>query len=254
MTNDLRVPEGLPADRSNAYSLPRLTMQSSMYAGISQLLQAHEYATELGRDRWDFAVEVFALRSAGATIADLRWLIYKGLANHGREFTVAGDSDRMIQKGGQFLPSNRSCLVLTDQGVRFAQELQERYSQPGNTIPFATEMDVASDQLCRGVPRASQSAGQASLPKWDCNRRELWFNGQLVKQFKLPSANQETIIVAFEEERWAPRVDDPLPPTPDIDPKRRLNDAIKSLNRRQKHQCIRFMGDGRGTGIIWEAV
>ena len=60
--------------------------------------------------------------------------------------------------------------------------------------------------------------------------------------------------MAFEEESWPPRIDDPLPPSPNIDSKKRLHDTIKSLNRHQKQRCIRFMGDGRGTGVRWEPI
>lgn len=52
----------------------------------------------------------------------------------------------------------------------------------------------------------------------------------------------------------APRIDDPLPPVFDIEPKRRLHDTIKSLNRHQKNRLIRFKGDGTGQGIRWELV
>ncbi len=250
-SNDGVAPTSLGLDTADRTS----PLQTSLRRGTWQLLQAHEYAVDLARDPWDFAVEVFALRSSGVTMADLRWLIYKGFANHGREFTVAGDTERRIQKGGQFLPTNRSCMVLTDAGVEFARTL--RLGEPKKPLERAVVLDIGED---RCGPSGANSCGEPpippwnSLPKWDRNRRELWYNGQLVKQFKLPSANQETIIMAFEEESWAPRVDDPLPPAPDIDPKRRLNDAIKGLNRRQKNQCIRFMGDGRGLGIIWEGV
>ena len=60
--------------------------------------------------------------------------------------------------------------------------------------------------------------------------------------------------MAFEEESWPPRIDDPLPPHPDLMPKRRLHDTIKSLNRNQKNHVIRFMGDGTGEGIRWGLV
>jgi hypothetical protein len=36
----------------------------------------------------------------------------------------------------------------------------------------------------------------------------------VVKEFKLPAPNQETILTAFQEEGWPPRIDDPLPPVP----------------------------------------
>ena len=74
----------------------------------------------------------------------------------------------------------------------------------------------------------------------------------VVKEFKLPSPNQETLLTAFEEEGWPPHIDDPLSPTPPLDPRRRLHDTIKALNRKQKHGLIRFRGDGSGEGIRWE--
>ena len=73
-----------------------------------------------------------------------------------------------------------------------------------------------------------------------------------MKRFQLPSRNQETILSAFEEEGWPPRIDDPLPPAVDCDPKQRLRDTIKSLNRNRKLVRIRFKGDGTGQGVLWE--
>jgi hypothetical protein len=74
----------------------------------------------------------------------------------------------------------------------------------------------------------------------------------LVKQFKLPSPNQEMILMALEEEHWPVRIDDPLPPSKKLDAKQRLHDTIKNLNRNQKQRLIRFMGDGTGQGVRWE--
>ena len=74
----------------------------------------------------------------------------------------------------------------------------------------------------------------------------------VVKQFKVPALNQERILAAFEEEGWPVHIDDPLPPHPEQDPKRRLHDTINSLNRNQKNPLIRFLGNGNGQGIRWE--
>jgi hypothetical protein len=79
----------------------------------------------------------------------------------------------------------------------------------------------------------------------------LRFRGKLVKQYSRPSPNQELILAAFQEEGWPPRVDDPLPPCDDQEPRQRLRDAIKNLNRGQHHGIIRFFGDGTGRGIRW---
>ena len=65
-------------------------------------------------------------------------------------------------------------------------------------------------------------------------------------------SNQEAILAAFEEESWPPRIDDPLSPVGNQDPKRRLHDTINSLNRHQKLSVIRFLGDGSGQGVRWE--
>ena len=73
-----------------------------------------------------------------------------------------------------------------------------------------------------------------------------------MKHFKLPAPNQEAILMAFEEEGWVPRIDDPIPPADDQDAKQRLRDTIKSLNRNQKNRLIRFSGDGHGEGVLWE--
>ncbi len=75
-----------------------------------------------------------------------------------------------------------------------------------------------------------------------------------MKQFKVPAANQERILAAFEEEGWPIRIDDPLPPNSEQDSKRRLHDTINSLNRNQKQNLIRFVGDGSGQGVRWELV
>jgi hypothetical protein len=70
----------------------------------------------------------------------------------------------------------------------------------------------------------------------------------------VPAANQERVLAAFEEEGWPVHIDDPLPPSPDQDSKRRLHDTINSLNRNQKCPLIRFVGDGTGQGVRWEFV
>ena len=64
--------------------------------------------------------------------------------------------------------------------------------------------------------------------------------------------NQERILAAFEEEGWPVHIDDPLPPHPEQDSKRRLHDTINSLNRNQKKRLIQFLGNGNGQGIRWE--
>jgi hypothetical protein len=91
-----------------------------------------------------------------------------------------------------------------------------------------------------------------SSPRWDPQRRELSVDGRIVKRFRLPAPNQESILTAFEEEGWPLRILDPLPPKDEMDCKRRLHETIKTLNRHHFSRIIRFCGDGTGQGVLWE--
>jgi hypothetical protein len=77
------------------------------------------------------------------------------------------------------------------------------------------------------------SAPEATMgrtPHWDAERRELRFDGQVVKQFGVPAPNQELILAAFQETAWATVIDDPLPPDGEQEPKQRFRATIRSLN------------------------
>ena len=93
---------------------------------------------------------------------------------------------------------------------------------------------------------------QVLRPTWDPERRELRVGDLVVKRFRQPASNQELILTVFEEDDWPPKIDDPLPPDPHHDPKERLHDVIKKLNRAQFTPLVRFRGDGTGSGVLWE--
>lgn len=102
----------------------------------------------------------------------------------------------------------------------------------------------------------AQSAQQASAfqPQWDAEYRVLRMGRSVIKIYRVPSLIQEAILAAFQEEGWPHRIHDPLPPLGDIDPKSRLHDTIKRLNRHHQERLIRFRGDGTGEGVCWEYV
>ena len=102
------------------------------------------------------------------------------------------------------------------------------------------------------TPHSPLTTSSPLTPHYDNQRHQLRLNGHLVKEFKAPAINQELVLAAFQEEGWPPRIDDPLPPAPEQDPKRRLHDTNKCLNRHHKHAAIHFRGDGTGEGVVWE--
>ena len=88
-------------------------------------------------------------------------------------------------------------------------------------------------------------------PNWDWKTRRFVVGERLVKHFRVPSPNQAAVLDAFQEEGWPHWVDDPLPPLPNQEPKRRLRDTIKCLNQHQVSRIIRFHGDGTGQRVSW---
>lgn len=214
---------------------------AKLRAAFELLLEAHSYAQDVDKDIWQFAVEADSLAAAGLQPNDFRWLIWKGYVEHAQEVTGTNDVKRIFRPSSQPIFSNRTCLILTELGASVAQELF-RSSNNGSTVHKTP------------TNGAVQPSSDKPIPKWDEARRELTVAGKIVKQFRLPSPNQEMVLTALEEEGWPPSISDPLPPCPGQDPKRRLQDTLKALNNRQKHRLIRFKGNGTGEGILWELI
>ncbi len=205
------------------------------------LVQGYDYARDLQQEVWAFAVEIANLLSTGATTNDLRWLACKGYVQHASEINRQAECARTFLPEGMLKFNKNTCFVLTEEGSRFVRELEN-------------EGETRGEVLGINSLSATNGSDRAAIPRWDRDLQQLCLNGLLVKQFKVPAPNQETILAAFEEEGWPARIDDPLPPRLNQDAKRRLHDTINCLNRNQKHRMIRFLGDGSGEGVRWEVV
>ena len=205
---------------------------------IRKLSRAYEYSVDCDRSRWDFAVEISDLDALGVSHDELRWMIGKGLVEHAQETGSGNGIGRSFDSPGGFTFSGRSCFVATNTGLHLADEL---------TLDTPDEMPAAT-------VRSSRNGAPTGKPHWDDQRHELRVGDVVVKLFKWRAANQEAILSAFQEDGWPARIDDPLPPLPETDPKRRLSDTIKCLNRKQQNSLLRFSGDGTGEGVLWDLV
>lgn len=206
---------------------------------LHELLAAYDYARSMHVDAWQFAVGVAELRDAGLSDSDCRWLVCANYADHAQEITGIDDSRRRFQRVHNLSLSARSCFVFTGRGVDFAR----------------SSLDWITSHLCEpqidALTVGQDLTAEELLPCWNRERHELRLGEHVVKRFRWLAANQEMILTAFEEEGWPVRIDDPLPPQPAQDPKRRLHDTVKCLNRNQKHRLIHFGGDGTGEGVVW---
>ncbi|MEM6468178.1 MAG: hypothetical protein AAF802_01320 [Planctomycetota bacterium] len=216
--------------------------------GLLILAQAYHLSVDVHRDRWQFAVEIDTLlQDADLSKSLCRWLVSKGYAEHANEVTSAGDEARRFVDGGRLAFGKQTCFTITAAGLSIA----EHGPRPSQRFSAAPPASTEGGSI---LNRSLTSRAPVARPSWDGERHELSVLGKIVKRFKHPSPNQELVLEAFEEERWPSRIDDPIPQHPDLCPKRRLNDTIKSLNNSQRNNLIRFMGDGTGRGVLWDLI
>jgi hypothetical protein len=226
--------------------------------GLALLSQAFAYAHDAGGDLWDFALEIDRLYQTGLTISDLRWLVAKGFAEHGQESSVCGSPHRSFRRSAGFSFDRTTCLVLTPRGAAFVDQFLKASVGSAGSAPRLASPSLAGGEtpaLAAGLPEHNghkRTIPVTSRPCWDSSRRELTLRGTVVKRYRVPAQNQERILATFEEEGWPDHIDDPLPVSPDVDPRTRLHDAINRLNCCQINPLLRFRGDGTGTGVSWE--
>jgi len=279
MSGDFRIDGMQPTQHLGRAS------DSVLQFALNELLCAAECAAELGRSVWDFAVELEWLGNQGLTPTAVRRLIFEGFVEHAHETTSVGECRRrFLHKVGLVL-SSRSVLVLTEAGVRRcrahtqlnADSVGRISSEPPASankageppaVPIASHDHLVAPSSSHDLPIVHTStpihhlgaplspqdrlaAATPAIPVWDEACGELTFRGLLIKRFRVPAPNQSAILSSFQEEGWPHRIDDPLPPVPDVEPKIRLRDTVKCLNRSRETAKIHFTGDGRGTGVVW---
>lgn len=191
------------------------------------LLELYRYAVDLGV--WDLAIEMRSLPALNLTDSDLRWLMKKQLVEHGHRRILSGTRYFMLTEKG-------ADLIRRLEAVGRAPHFCPGRASSGNgTLPNGTS---AQD----GLP----------TPCWDCHRQELRLGNHVIKQFKIPSVDQEIVLAAFEEENWPSRIDDPFCGQQESDATHRLQSSIDALNRNQKRPLMRFRLDSSGQGICCE--
>lgn len=211
------------------------TPTPALQAAYRQLLDAHYYAISCALPKADFAISLAELLAIGVTINDLRWLHSKAYLEHVVETSppCAIPRRRFRRPGSVF--SSRSCFVVTDEGRSFI------------------ERQHLNNRIAPSLGSEGSVRTPVAVPRWDKVARRLWFNGTVIKEFKVPAANQETILATFEDDHWPSSIDDPLPPIEGIDPKRRLHYTIIRLNKSHRRRVIRFHGNGNGKAVFWQA-
>jgi hypothetical protein len=119
----------------------------------------------------------------------------------------------------------------------------------GHRLGFVNE--VTRNWLLREYNEdVAESQDPVDRPVWDREQRQLCFNGTVVRTVAHPNAakNIVSVLNAFEEAGWPPRIDDPLPGGRNS---QRLHATIQSLN--DGLTKIVFTADGTGKGYTWRS-
>ncbi|MGE0761586.1 MAG: hypothetical protein AB7O38_31530 [Pirellulaceae bacterium] len=225
-------------------------LRGRLAAGLELLAQGRDYARQLGRSPWDFAVEIETLEQAGLSRNDLRWLVAAGYLHHAREVVVPGDLPRRFHPIGQLSFSRRTCFVLTDAAWDVKTDASAvAVPCSGGTPPPGTPSPFDSTAAPQSSPEPPPGT-----PRWDADYHQLRVGSQIVKEFKLPAADQVRVLAAFEEERWPERISNPLPVGQDTAAKARLEQTILGLNRNQRSRLVEFFPDESGRGVTWRLI
>lgn len=224
-----------PSWRSNA-ERDAIPISATRPAAYVLLSEAAYRASNLGHDRWEFAVEIWLLFACGLSPNDIRKLVCQGALLHRYETTPEGASRRSFSKPRASRLTRRSCFVLSER------------AESDDFTPTLLDDDHSLSL------RVHKGPDVASKPHWNPQRHELTFDGRVVKAFHRPAPNQQLILQVFEEEDWPDRIADPLPLEPGLPAKRRLHETIQSLNAGQSARLIVFHGDGTGEGVLWSCV
>jgi hypothetical protein len=234
-------------DRFDVDTLESLAIEGRSARAFGLLIRAYRHAADSSGDPWQFAISIDELRSIGLHDIDLCWLLNKGYAEHGVETTIPGDQRRSFRTLPARIVCSRTFYTLAKEGFTALSRLglSPNHAQG--------EPEPPREEHANGHEAAATGSVEPR-PIWDGEQRELRFAGQLIKRFRVPAANQERILAAFEEEGWPAGIDDPLSPEGEQDPIRRLQATIKSLNRNQLHPLVRFRGNGNGDRICWDVV
>jgi hypothetical protein len=203
-----------------------------------EFLLARWDAQEQGLDGRMRPVALRYLRERGIEDHLLIWMLYQGHIEHFRPTAAFLDHGEARTVVNSLLLTPSSSFALTEVGNAFAEW-------------FLTQALVPTEEEAREAARDELLLGDL-LPTYDPKNRIFCWGRHVLKCFRQPSANQVLLLSAAEEMGWPCWFDDPLPPAPGLNPKVRLHDTIKALNRHQVPHMIRFKGDGTGTRVGWE--
>jgi len=227
----------------DALLTPRSPRDSTL-AELLTLRRAYLELTQAAREarqrRWSprqNPIPLLSLHPDRVGSSVVLWLLYQSHIIFQYPGSRNGDSCPDACGSQRFNRAESGGFALTETGETFAEKF------------LSFTRDPAKEEAMK---KAGQSLRLGRLtPCYDRDCRLFTWGRHILKHFRQPSYNQELILCAGEELDWPAWFDDPLPLKHGTNPKTRLHDTLKDLNRRQTMQLVHFMGDGTGRRVGW---
>src|SRR5262249_47669119 len=93
-----------------------------------------------------------------------------------------------------------------------------------------------------------------SKPNWVAGDRQLWFRGQMLREYPREAPNQLLLLASFQKKRWARRIENPLPGDVDYPKADQLVQTVKNLNRSLQPPLLGFKVERNREGVRWYEV
>jgi hypothetical protein len=203
----------------------------------SILLQALGEAQDNGQLAWEYAVELRNFCDARVPTCVLRWLMDKGIAEHGYEQA----SDRSGRRRFRLVKSHEfkenSCFVLK---TEMAAEIRKALSEAALS-QFRSE--GAADPLEQPV--------HFGIPYWNSQAGEIWYENDLVKKLSGTALNQRSVMDAGQKNDWRQPIPSPFKVGERFDSET-LHNTLASFNRNQINPRLHLFRDGTGKAFRWE--
>ena len=201
-----------------------------------ELLNARGEAEDRGLPASGLPVPLSRFHDFGIEDSILLWMLYQAHIEHFQNLPGPDTGPATLVSVTSLAMLPTSCFALTTAGAAFADRFLADVFAPEPPIRAAARRELPS-----GRP----------VPCYDMHERVWTWGPYVLKHFRQPALNQELILCTAEELDWLDWFDDPLPRRSGLNPKTRLHETIKDLNRRQTPYLVHFQGDGTGRRIGW---
>lgn len=225
----------------DALSTLSFRTKARLATALSPLLDAVSYAACHGKDLRDFAVPMSELVATGLTSVDCSFLADAGIvAVLSRGKAAKGHWKR---NGSRPVSADR-LIVLTDAGIQWVAEW---VALEATQVPRFDGLDPVK-------PHCSWPTIERIF--YEASTRELYVAETLVLALGCRACSKGELLTAFQREKWATRIENPLKDRTNGGRAQQLRDAMHGLNKlqRQRHGCVyvKFHAEDKGRTARYE--